>query len=314
MPYIGNTSANRFVASKAASVFSGTGSQTEFTLAHGVGSDEDILVSVDGVIQEPSVAYSVSGTTLTFTAAPSSNSGNNIFVYYLFRTVGTVSHPSSNALEATSGTFSTTLDVTGNVTIGDGSEADKKIVFDGNAQDFYIGLDDSSDILAIGNGTDVGASRAIIVDANGIVRKSQQPAFLARCGSGDNNNIPINAGTTISFTTEVFDQNSDFNLSTNVFTAPVTGKYQLSLTMTMGNGDTGTDYIQFEIQASNRSFYWIIDPDNWDQDATLFSAPITGLMDMDANDTAKIVVYMNNTGSAQMDTLNYCYFSGHLVA
>ena len=116
MPYIGNTAANRFVASKSASVFSGDGSETAFTLDHSVGSDEDILVSVDGVIQEPSVAYSVSGTTLTFTAAPSSNSGNNIFVYYLFRTVGTVSHPSSNALEATSGTFSTTLDVTGDAT------------------------------------------------------------------------------------------------------------------------------------------------------------------------------------------------------
>jgi hypothetical protein len=111
MPYIGNTAADRFVASKAASVFSGDGSTTAFTLDHSVGSDEDILVSVDGVIQEPSVAYSVSGTTLTFTAAPSSNAGNNIFVYYLFRTVGTVSHPSSNALEATSGTFSGDLTV-----------------------------------------------------------------------------------------------------------------------------------------------------------------------------------------------------------
>ena len=50
-----------------------------------------------------------SGTTLTFTAAPSSNSGNNIFVYYLFRTVGTVSHPSNNALTATTGTFSGAL-------------------------------------------------------------------------------------------------------------------------------------------------------------------------------------------------------------
>ena len=110
MPYIGNTAADRFVASKAASVFSGDGSTTAFTLDHSVGSDEDILVSVDGVIQEPSVAYAVSsGTTLTFTAAPSSNSGNNIFVYYLFRTVGTVSHPSNNALEATSGTFSGVL-------------------------------------------------------------------------------------------------------------------------------------------------------------------------------------------------------------
>lgn len=111
MPYIGNTAADRFVASKAASVFSGDGSTTAFTLDHSVGSDEDILVSVDGVIQEPSVAYSVSGTTLTFTAAPSSNAGNNIFVYYLFRTVGTVSHPSSNALEATSGTFTGDLTV-----------------------------------------------------------------------------------------------------------------------------------------------------------------------------------------------------------
>ena len=125
MPYIGNTAANRFVASKAASVFSGDGSETQFTLDHSVGSDEDILVSVDGVIQEPSVAYSVSGTTLTFTAAPSNNSGNNIFVYYLFRTVATVNHPSTSALTATTGTFSGNLTssgtITGNAFSGDGA-------------------------------------------------------------------------------------------------------------------------------------------------------------------------------------------------
>jgi hypothetical protein len=110
MAYIGNDPSNRFVAPKAASVFSGDGSTTAFTLDHAVGSDEDILVSVDGVIQEPSVAYAVSnGTTLTFTAAPSSNSGNNIFVYYLFRTVATVDHPSTSSLQATDGTFSGVL-------------------------------------------------------------------------------------------------------------------------------------------------------------------------------------------------------------
>jgi len=118
MAYIGNDPSNRFVAPKAASVFSGDGSTTAFTLDHAVGSDEDILVSVDGVIQEPSVAYSVSnGTTLTFTAAPSNNSGNNIFVYYLFRTVGTVSHPSNNALTATNGNFTGTLTVVDDVSI-----------------------------------------------------------------------------------------------------------------------------------------------------------------------------------------------------
>ena len=92
MPYIGNPTVDRFVTPRAASVFSGDGSTTAFTLDEAVGTDEDILVSVDGVIQEPSVAYAVSsGTTLTL--PPSSNSGNNIFVYYLHRTIGTVTPP-----------------------------------------------------------------------------------------------------------------------------------------------------------------------------------------------------------------------------
>ena len=121
MAYIGTPSVDRFTASKAASVYSGDGSTVAFTLEHSVGSDEDILVSVDGVVQEPSVAYAVStGTTLTFTAAPSSNSGNNIFVCYLFSTLGTVTHPATSALSATSGTFS------GDLTIPD------KIIHDGD--------------------------------------------------------------------------------------------------------------------------------------------------------------------------------------
>ena len=110
MPYIGNPTVDRFVTPRAASVFSGDGSTTAFTLDHSVGSDEDILVSVDGVIQEPSVAYSVSGTTLTFTAAPSNNSGNNIFVYYLHRTIGTVTPPvESTGTYKASGIFRTNV-------------------------------------------------------------------------------------------------------------------------------------------------------------------------------------------------------------
>ena len=152
MPYIGNTSADRFVAAKAATQFSGDGSTVAFTLEHSVGSDEDILVSVDGVVQEPSVAYAVSnGTTLTFTAAPSSNSGNNIFVYYLFRTVGTVSHPSNNALEATSATFS------GDVTIPD------KIIHSGDTNT-AIRFPDADTVSF-----ETGGSERARVDSNGSI-------------------------------------------------------------------------------------------------------------------------------------------------
>ena len=47
------------------------------------------------------------------------------------------------------------------VTIGDGAAVDTKLVFDGNAQDYYVGLDDSADDLVIGLGSTVGTTPAI---------------------------------------------------------------------------------------------------------------------------------------------------------
>ena len=116
MPYLGNPAQQRFSSPRAASVYSGDGSTVAFTLEEVVSTDEDILVSVDGVIQEPSVAYAVSsGTTLTFTAAPSSNSGNNIFVYYIARTFGSVSMPDGQNVNASTASFSGDVAVDTNV-------------------------------------------------------------------------------------------------------------------------------------------------------------------------------------------------------
>jgi len=78
MSYIGNTLPANFQSLPAVQRFNGDGSDTTFTLAAQIANDQSILVSVDGVTQD-SNAYAVSGTTLTFTAAPSSGTGN-IFV------------------------------------------------------------------------------------------------------------------------------------------------------------------------------------------------------------------------------------------
>ena len=304
MAYIGNDPSNRFVAPKAASVFSGDGSTTAFTLDHAVGSDEDILVSVDGVIQEPSVAYAVSnGTTLTFTGAPSSNSGNNIFVYYLFRTVGTVGHPSNQALSASTGTF------TGDVTIGDASAADKKILFDGNAQDFHIGLDDSADSLTIGLGSALGTTSHMVFDANGHITKPLQPAFQVQ-PSSDQNNVDDN--DTIAFGTEEFDQNGDF--ASNTFTAPVTGRYLLTASIRVDNIDTAANWVRIEIITSNQDYKSsIIDVGVLASDPNYWSFSQTVLADMDANDTAK-VQYGQSGGAVQSDiNQGDTFFSGHLV-
>jgi len=49
------------------------------------------------------------------------------------------------------------------VTIGDAAEVDTKIVFDGNAKDFYVGLDDSEDKLIIGEGSTVGTNNILSI-------------------------------------------------------------------------------------------------------------------------------------------------------
>ena len=80
MSYIGSTPASQFFA-PGTDTFSGTGSQTAFTLSRNVATVNDILVIVNNVEQQPS-NYTVSGSTLTFSPAPSSGT-NNIYVRYL---------------------------------------------------------------------------------------------------------------------------------------------------------------------------------------------------------------------------------------
>ena len=82
MPYIGSQVGSSFSSRPATQEFNGDGSTTVFTLNQTV-AQEDIIVSVDGVIQESVDAFTVpNGTDLTFTEAPSCGTGN-IFVIYL---------------------------------------------------------------------------------------------------------------------------------------------------------------------------------------------------------------------------------------
>jgi hypothetical protein len=59
------------------------GSTTTFTLNFTVGSSSSILVSVAGVVQDPTGAYGISegGTKIVFTAAPAS--GDTVFIIFL---------------------------------------------------------------------------------------------------------------------------------------------------------------------------------------------------------------------------------------
>lgn len=118
MAYLGNSLTVQQYA-PTITYFSGNGSTTAFTLPIAVVTAAQIIVTVDNVIQNPSTAFSVSGTTLTFTSAPLTGT-NNIWVEYTSLQTNTV-QPAAGSVNQTSfasitGTGATVLQTSPTIT------------------------------------------------------------------------------------------------------------------------------------------------------------------------------------------------------
>ena len=108
MPYLGNTPSTSFATVVKDSF---NGGSTAYTLSK-VATTNSVSVFVENVRQEPTTAYSVSGTTLTFTATTPSGASNNIYVLHMNPTTTTTSLMTQN-LTAVDGTFTGNIDVDG---------------------------------------------------------------------------------------------------------------------------------------------------------------------------------------------------------
>jgi len=149
---------------------------------------------------------------------------------------------------------------------------------------------------------------AITISADEEVTMPAQPCFSAVVSSTQAN-LPTNTTTEIVFGTEIYDVGSNF--ASNTFTAPVTGKYQLSYMVYTQTMDSAATYVYFQITTSNRGYWVLLDPD-FGQDAAYWTFTLSVLADMDANDTAK-VHFSQSGGAAQQDVLDGTKFTGVLV-
>ena len=174
------------------------------------------------------------------------------------------------------------------LTIGGAAAADSKIVFDGNAQDYHIGLDDSNDSLTIGKGSTLGTTTSVVIDANGVITTPLQPAFSVTPASDQDNATGGGTAATVVFGTEIFDKNADF--ASNTFTAPVTGTYVLNAIVKFHDHTTGMTTGRMNIVTSNRSYLYEFDPAENISGSGDGTAQVTAVADMDASDTATVTL------------------------
>ncbi len=92
MAYIGNTPAEAFSAFQKQD-FS-TSATTSYTLDHPVANANEIALFINFVRQEPTAAYTASGTSLTLTSATSSS--DDMYCVYLGKAIQTVNPPNSS--------------------------------------------------------------------------------------------------------------------------------------------------------------------------------------------------------------------------
>ena len=156
-----------------------------------------------------------------------------------------------------------------------------------------------------------GTTTAMTIDKDGHITKPLQSAFLVT-KNATQSDIAESGLVTVTFETEIFDQNADF--ASNTFTAPVTGRYQLNATVRLQDLDVDAHYIYLYLVTSNRNYQSMVTLSSYDEDIEYLTLNIPVLADMDASDTAYVRLYLEGSGNVQVDVAqSESFFSGYLA-
>jgi len=124
--------------------FTGDGATVAFTLSSSTQTTNSVIVSINGIVQIPTTAYSVSGTTLTFTEAPQTGDLIDVRGITTTTTITSIANAPGNAVVATSPTTNQ-VSITGNVvpvsnatqSLGSATQTWKSLYVAGNT--IYLG-------------------------------------------------------------------------------------------------------------------------------------------------------------------------------
>jgi len=173
---------------------------------------------------------------------------------------------------------------------------------------------------ALSSGFGIGTTSGgemLQIDTNGAIIAPSQPAFLVYPNARITDVTGDGTAYTAVYNTEVFDQGGDF--ASNVFTAPIGGKYQFNVNVSLLGIVSGHTTCTITLVTSNRSIRTHFKANVYSQtgagDQNNFNGSV--LTDLDASDTAYVSILVD--GGAKVVDFdgdgNYASaFSGYLVA
>ena len=251
-----------------------------------------LLVSLNGIIQAPQDSFTVSGSNLIFDTALTASDSIDFVV----------------ALGDVLGVGSVTDGAVTTAKIGNGAVTMNKLATSGTLPAL-----DGSNLTGVGIAGISSSSTsgtALSIDANNIVTTPARPAFRVQRTS----TATLTSGvlTTVDWETTDFDIGSNFDLSANSFTAPVSGVYFFSANLSYyDNGDSRQIEGRLRVNGVQTqtadAFIQQTSGNN-----THMTITITALLNLTANDvvdvqTVSVGTIIFYSGGGRI------FFSGHLV-
>jgi len=273
MGYVGNQTSTSYTSMDKQTI-TGSGA-TAYTLSHSVSSESEIEVFVNNVRQEggSGKAYTVSGTTITFTEAVASS--DSIYVIFQGKAIQTVVPPDGSVTSAKLGTSPLFKVDSSNNRVGIGTASPSRqatisrSIADGSGELGIVSSDSSTTgafgSIHFGNGTDTslasiratadgatdsgkltfntektGASieTAMSIDSNGYVTTPLRPYF-----HGVGNSTQAWSGSAayqnLQINTTWENHGNHYNTTNYTFTCPVAGVYFFWYTYTNTTNGSG---------------------------------------------------------------------------
>lgn len=249
------------------------------------------------------------------------------------------------SIAGTTGSFSSTLAVTGAVTLSStlaasgvatfSAGANRAVVIDRSGTS-DVGLQIANDTRTYGIAIDSGGSHRLVIqeDADGSPRvqvdaannqigfaatagvtnanyynsATEQPGFLAYNSANDTG---VTNNTTIDFNTEEYDTGSDF--ASDTFTAPVAGKYEFTGCVSITDTSGGTANPIIALYVNGTTYYYCAGYSSVTTGATI-RIPIAATLNLAANDTV-VVKYLGTSQCTILGdaSIRLTWFSGRLL-